>query len=116
MSVKPTQRLVGIFPYLVLFEPIEILGVRLNLTSGEELDAPLHELLSVFRDGRGHPIRLATSISVDIPAGTEAHKARLIQNLTALLGYLLLDPEQPHRRPAQRRQPSLFLEIGRAHV
>ena len=99
MNIKPTQRLVGIFPYLVLFEPIEILGVRLDVTSGEELEAPLHEILSIFRDGRGHPIQLATSISVDIPAGTAAHKARLIQNLTALLGYLLLDPEHPASSP-----------------
>ena len=89
----------GVFPYLVLFEPIRVLGLDLEPVTASSAEPPFDRILPAFRDLRGEPIRAATCFTLRAEPGAETAAARSVQDLVALLGYLLLDPEHPASSP-----------------
>ncbi|MBM4435840.1 MAG: hypothetical protein FJ029_01110 [Actinobacteria bacterium] len=98
MTVTP-RAFHGVFPHLALFEPIEVLGTQLALATPEGAEPPWRDVLAVFRDNRGAALRAATCFTLRVEPGAEESAARHVQDLTALMGYLLLDPEHPASSP-----------------
>ncbi len=110
MSAPARRRLYGLFPYLTLFEPIELLGIPLRHEARETAEPPFDEILPIFRDANGEPVPSATRFVLEAGAGDESAAARQVQDLVALLGYLVLDPEHPASSPAAENLAVWLLE------
>ena len=97
--MKDSRTLFGVLPYLTLFEPVTILGVDLDMAEADASRPLFDEILSFFRDAHGDPISAATCFSLSVGSDARREAAQRMQDLVALLGYLLLDPEHPASSP-----------------